>query len=176
MDKQAWIIEYWPQLTFSLLGLGYVIQSFWGQILKKKEIKFSHTLQYKIAELKNYLLSYNELVYSLNEYYQISGQNLKDQLPGVKEKVYRNWTKFLTSYSVLRIFIKNTDYGLFDKIKAELEEVQKRIVFNEIDKAFGTRDKEDLKKYRDIEREIFPKKLPALIIKIEEALKNDLDT
>ncbi len=169
-----WIIEYWSQLTFILLGVGYVIKTICDAILKKREITYSQVTQNKISELKLYIKSYNELVFLLKEYHFAAGQNQKSKLPDIQEKVYKSWINFITSYGILRVFLKASEYPLYEEVKVQLEEIQKRIVFNEIDKSFGIIDKDSIKKLWEITEDIFPKKLPELIAKIEWSLKKDM--
>lgn len=171
---KPWLIEYWTQVTFILLALGYVIKTICGQILKQKEITYGQVTQNKIIELKNYVKCYNNIVLLLKDYYYISGQNQKEKLTEIKEKVYKGWIDFITSYSTLRIFLKKSDYALYDEVKSNLEEIQKRIIGNEIDIMFGTIEKDNIKKLWEIMDEIFPKKLPELINKIEDSLKKDM--
>lgn len=173
--NKPWLIEYWPQLTFILLAAGYVIQTIWGKILKEKEIKYSQVTQNKISELKSYIKNYNELIFVLKDYYYVSTQNLKEKLPEHKEKVYKSWINFVTSYGILRIFLKKTEYAIYEEVRIQLEEIQRRIIFNEIDKFYGTVDKDNVKEVWEVTNEIFPKKLPELISIIEDSLKEDMN-
>jgi hypothetical protein len=173
--SKPWIIEYWTQITFLLLGLGYVIKTIWDSSLKQKEINYTQVTLNKISELKTYLRSFNDLVFVLQEYHFASGQGHNERLPGIQERVYKSWINFLTSYSTLRIFINSSDYPKYEEIKSQLEDIQRTIAFHEIDKSFGTIDKEITEKLWKIRDEVFPKKLPDLIRTIEDSLKREMN-
>lgn len=174
IEQKPFLIEYWSQVTFILLTFGYIIQTIWSKILRQKEITYTHVTQNKITEVKAYIRSYNELVFILSEYYYISAQNQNEKLFEIKEKVSKSWTNFIVCYSTLKIFLKKEDYQLYNDVENQLQEVQKLLFYNEIDKHFGNTDKDALNKLREIRDEIFPKKLPELIKRIEESLKQDM--
>ena len=173
-ESQVCFLKYWVQISFFLIAIGYWVKSFFELWLKKKEINYARITENKISELKSYINAYNELVFTLKEVYFLAGQNKLADNKEIGAKLSTNWLKFISCYSTLRIFINEKDFGLYEEIKQELEEIQKMIIENQIDKSFGIVSKEDLDKLLDIGKKKFPERLPNLINKIEISIKEEI--
>lgn len=167
------IFDNWSQITVLLGVIGFIIKTMVDLKVRKQEIKFSYLQQSKKAEVKEFYKYYLELERKLKEYLFITAQNQEDRKQEVRVELLNRWERFELSYYHVRLFLPDKDIALLDEIKKELEDIHLQVDYFQIDKSFGVTEKEMVLKLRNIRDEIFPKRLPILMKRIEDNLRKD---
>jgi len=173
------IIKYWSQITVLvgvfIGGIGFLLKLYFNWTIKKKEITYSKIRETKIKELREFYSSYVNLEVHLKSLHFASGQNQKEYESEIRKIMPEIWKKFYLDFTFLRIFLSSDEIVLFEELNSELDNIQKKIDFYQIDRNYETYDKELIKELRHIRDEIFPKKIPDLLKRIELNLKKDFN-
>ena len=173
------LIKYWSQITVLigviLWGIGFLLKLYFNWILKKKEITYIKIRETKINELREFYSSYIDLEVHLKSLHFASGKRQKEYEAEIRKKMPDIWKKFYLDFTFLRIFLKPDELVFFEQLNDELDNIQKKIDFYKIDREFEAYDKELIKELRYIRDEIFPKRIPDLLKKIETNLRKDFD-
>jgi hypothetical protein len=173
------VTKFWAQIVVLLSvifgGIGFLLQLYFNWTVKKKEITFSKVRETKIKELREFYSSYINLELHLKSLHFASGQNKKEYETEIRAKMPEIWKKFYLDFTFLRIFLNSDELVHFEELNIELENIQKKIDFYQIDKEFETYDRELILELRHIRDEIFPNRIPTLIKRIELNLRNDFE-
>lgn len=173
------LINYWSQITVLISviigGIAFLLKLYFNWTIKKKEITYSKIRETKINELREFYTSYVNLEVHLKSLHFASGQNQKEYEVEIRKRMPEIWKKFYLDFTFLRIFLSSDELVLFEELNSELDNVQKKIDFYQIDREYETYDKELIKELRHIRDEIFPKRIPDLLKRIEINLKKDFE-
>lgn len=173
------LIDYWSQITVLIGviigGIGFLLKLYFNWTIKKKEITYSKIRETKIKELREFYTSYVNLEVHLKSLHFASGQNQKEYEAEIRKRMPEIWKKFYLDFTFLRIFLSSDEIVLFEELNRELDNIQKKIDFYQIDREYETYDKELIKELKYIRDEIFPKRIPDLLKRIEINLKKDFE-
>lgn len=173
------VISYWSQITVLIGviigGIGFLLKLYFNWTIKKKEITYSKIRETKIKELREFYSSYVNLEVHLKSLHFASGQNQKEYEAEIKKRMPEIWKKFYLDFTFIKIFLSSDELVLFEELNRELDNIQKKIDFYQIEREYETYDKELIKELRHIRDEIFPKRIPELLKRIEINLKKDFE-
>lgn len=173
------VTKYWSQIVVLLSvmfgGIGFLLQLYFNWKVKKKEITFSKVRETKIKELREFYSSYINLELHLKSLHFASGQNQKQYEAEIRAKMPEIWKKFYLDFTFLKIFLNSDELVLFEELNIELENIQKKIDYYQIDKEFNNYDRDLILELRHIRDEIFPKRIPKIIKRIEYNLRKDFE-
>lgn len=172
-------IKYWSQITvlIGILfgGIGFLLSLYFNWNIKKKEITFSKIRETKIIELRAFYTSYVNLEVHLKSLQFATSQNRKEYEDEIRKKMPEIWKQFYLDFTFLRIFLNSDELEKFEELNGELDNIQKKIDFYQIDREYETYDNDLIKELRHIRDDVFPKRIPALLKAIEKNLKKDFN-
>lgn len=167
--------KYWSQIIVLLLGFGYLIKSYFNWRLKQKEITFDKIKETKLKELKQFYKSYINLESHLKQLQFAAAKSKIEEENRVRNLLPDIWRQFYLDFTFLRIFLSSEELKSFENLHKELENIQKKLDYYKIDRDMDDYDMELIKELRYIRDNIFPKRIPELLILIENNLKKDFN-
>jgi len=171
------LVEYWSQIAV-LLGIifgggGFILKLYFNWSIKKKEITYNKIRETKIKELRRFYSSYVDLEIYLKNLQFATAQNRTDSEKEIRNKLPEIWRQFYLNFTFLRIFLNQNELKVIEDLNKELENIQLKLDYYQIDREFGEYDGELIKELRNIRDNIFPKRIPELLRIIETNLKKD---
>lgn len=169
------INKYWSQIIVLLLGFGYLIKLYFNWRLKQKEITFDKIRETKLKELKQFYKSYINLESHLKELQFAAAKNQTENEHQIRKLLPDIWRQFYLDFTFLRIFLSTEELKSFENLHKELENIQLKLDYYQIDRKLDDYDTELIKELRYIRDNIFPKRIPELLRLIENNLKKDFN-
>ncbi|MCD4665316.1 MAG: hypothetical protein K8R68_08590, partial [Bacteroidales bacterium] len=126
-------------------------------------------------ELKQFYTSYINLETYLKRLQFAAAQNKTDSEKEVRNKLPDIWRQFYIDFTFLRIFLNTNELAVFENLNEELENIQLKLDFYQLDRELNEYDKELIKELRNIRDNIFPKRIPELLRIVENNLKKDFN-
>lgn len=172
-----YLIKYWYQfaLLISILfgGIGYLLKLYFAWNIKRKEILFSKIKVTKIDELKEFYKSYIELEFELKNLQSASAVNDIEYEKELRSKLPMLWKSFYFNLTYIRLFLYDDELELFESLYKELNNIHLKLDFYKIEREYGNINKELRSELISIRDDIFPRRLPGLLRKIEYNVKED---
>ena len=180
MDKTLEIlVKYWSQITIllgiSFGGIGFILKIYFNWSIRQKEITYDKIRETKLKELKQFYTSYMNLETHLKKLQFATAQNRTESETQIRNLLPDIWRQFYLDFTFLRIFLNSDELGVFENLHNELENIQLKLDYYQIDRELNDFDVGLIKELRNIRDNIFPKRIPELLRIIETNLKKDFN-
>jgi hypothetical protein len=169
---KEFIVNYWSQISVIIMLIMGIIKILADYFIKRKEIQFSAINKNRIDTIKDYVIAYNELHYTLTQFinYSAFGSYTDKKIQEHATYVRNGFNAINSTTLLVKLFSTNEEAVLITNINEQF-----RVVVYEINKWFI--NKESQTKHENpstifkIQNETLPKTIPNLMDELTGKLK-----
>lgn len=137
MGMETWktiLSEYWSQLSFLLLGIGYIIKVILESINKRKEIAYSFFQQNKLNAVNSYLSAYSEVLSMIRNLPEFDIYSNYITADGIDAYVQPSLSKLNAATNETHIYFEDKQYLIFMRITENIEAMNSKMIELHADK------------------------------------------
>ncbi|MFV0325945.1 MAG: hypothetical protein ACK5LF_16450 [Bacteroides xylanisolvens] len=122
------LTDYWAQLSFLLLGIGYIVKVILESINKRKEIIYSFFQQNKLNAVNNYLSAYSEVLSMIRNIPEFEIYRYTISAKEIDAYVQPPLSKLNAATNELHMYLEEKQYLIFKNITNNIEAINSKMI------------------------------------------------